>query len=200
MKYLDENGNLGKDNIGKDNIGNCNVGDKNSGSYNKGNYNIGNHNIGNKNLGDNNKGNGNYGNSCVGDGNSGKSINGDFNIGNYIKGSFNSNEFLTGYINPYRLQPNYSKVYLFGLPTDKTFEEVSQMDGIKLLKQINKNYNNLLLEANSLTILKKDGVLHLKALATRKWWSELSEEDRQLIYSIDNFDMEVFKKTLLIVD
>ena len=176
-------------NTGKACTGRCNSGNWNSGNCNSGNRNSGNRNSGNRNSGDWNSGNCNSGNWNSGDCNSGNWNSGDWNKTSFSNGCFNT-------VSP--------KIYMFNKPTDWTFEQWFNCRARRLLNQI----EDCPLEYVWLdTMTDEEKAAHPEAETTggylkerttadnaRKWWAGLSADDRNIIFSLPNFDAAIFKE------
>ena len=161
-------------NEGKDCTGLCNTGDWNTGHHNTGNHNTGNYNTGNWNTG--------YCNT------------GDRNTGNW-----NSANFSTGFFNSVE-QP----FYIFNKPTKMSRDEIYKgCEGIKIL---NWNFKNSLW-IYSENMSKEEKTLHpehkttggyLKTVdfktACKMMWDKLSDDEKQSVKEIPNFNAEVFKE------
>ena len=181
-------------NTGKACTGRCNSGDWNSGDWNSGNRNSGNRNSGNRNSGDWNSGNRNSGDCNSGNWNSGNRNSGDWNSGDWNKTSFSNGCFNT--VSP--------KIYMFNKPTDWTLEHWLNCRARYLLNQI----DDCPLEYvwfDSMTDEEKaahpeaeitGGYLKERTTAdnARKWWAGLSADDRNIIFSLPNFDAAIFKE------
>ena len=165
-----------------------------TGRCNSGNWNSGNRNSGNRNSGDWNSGNRNSGNCNSGDWNSGNRNSGNCNSGDWNKTSFSNGCFNT--VSP--------KIYMFNKPTDWTFEHWFNCRARYLLNQI----DDCPLEYiwfDSMTDEEKaahpeaettGGYLKERTMAdnARKWWAGLSADDRNIIFSLPNFDAAIFKE------
>ena len=183
------NWNSGNWNSGNWNSGNCNSGDWNSGDWNSGNRNSGNWNSGNWNSGNRNSGNGNSGNRNSGNRNSGDRNSGDWNATSFSNGCFNT-------VSP--------KIYMFNKPTNWTFNHWLNCRARYLLNQI----DDCPLEYVYLSdMTDEEKAAHPEAETTggylkkcttadnaRKWWAGLSADDRNIIFSLPNFDAEIFKE------
>ena len=166
-------------NTGKACTGRCNSGDWNSGNCNSGDWNSGNRNSGNWNSGNWNSGNWNSG---------------DWNSGDWNKTSFSNGCFNT--VSP--------KIYMFNKPTDWTFEQWFNCRARYLLNQI----DDCPLEYVWFdTMSDGEKAAHPEAETTggylkerttadnaRKWWAGLSADDRNIIFSLPNFDAVIFKE------
>ena len=166
------------------NSGNRNSGDYNSGNRNSGNRNSGNRNSGNRNPGDWNSGDCNSGNRNSGNRNSGDYNSGDWNSGNCNSGFFNSDE------------PN---VRMFNKETS--------------LKNINITipswcYFDLTVWVSHDTATEEEKEKHKKEIETcggflktlsykdawRLAWDKASIEEKKQLFTLPNWDNEVFKE------
>ena len=196
--------NTGKACTGRCNSGNWNSGDYNSCDYNSGDYNSGNCNSGNRNSGDCNSGNRNSGDWNSGNWNSGNRNSGNRNSGNRNSGDCNSGDwnktsFSNGCFNT--VSP---KIYMFNKPTDWTFEQWLNCRARYLLNQID-DFPLEYVRFDSMTDEEKEahpeaettgGYLKERTTAdnARKWWAELSSDERNVILGSPNFDSEIFKE------
>ena len=151
-------------NTGKGCTGRCNSGDRNSGDRNSGNRNSGTRNSG------------------------------DWNSGDWNKTSFSNGCFNT--VSP--------KIYMFNKITDWTLQNWFDSRARYLLNQI----DNCPLEYVWFdTMSDEEKAAHPEAKTTggylkerttadnaRKWWAGLDAADRNVIFSLPNFDAEVFKE------
>ena len=161
-------------NTGKACTGRCNSGNCNSGNCNSGNWNSGNWNSGNRNSGDWNSG--------------------DWNSGDWNKTSFSNGCFNT--VSP--------KIYMFNKPTDWTLEHWLNCRARYLLNQIDDCpleyvwFDSMTDEEKAAHPEAKTTGGYLKdrtaADNARKWWAGLSADDRNIIFSLPNFDAEIFKE------
>ena len=181
-------------NTGKACTGRCNRGNSNSGNWNSGNRNSGNCNSGNWNSGNCNSGDWNSGNRNSGDWNSGECNSGNWNSGDWNKTSFSNGCFNT-------VLP---KIYMFNKPTDWTLEHWVNCRARYLLNQIDDcpiEYVYLY------DMTDEEKAAHPEAETTggylkerttadnaRKWWKGLNADDRNIIFSLPNFDAVIFKE------
>ena len=171
--------NTGKACTGRCNSGNCNSGNRNSGNWNSGDWNSGDWNSGNCNSGDWNSGNWNSGNRNSG----------DWNKTSFSNGCFNT-------VSP--------KIYMFNKPTDWTLEHWLNCRARYLLNQIDDCpleyvwFDSMTDEEKAAHPEAKttDGYLKERTTAdnARKWWAGLSADDRNIIFSLPNFDAAIFKE------
>ena len=171
-------------NTGKACTGRCNSGNRNSGDWNSGNRNSGNRNSGNRNSGDCNSGDWNSG-----DCNSGNRNSGDWNKTSFSNGCFNT-------VSP--------KIYMFNKPTDWTFEQWFNCRARYLLNQIEDCpleyvwFDTMTDEEKAAHPEAETTGGYLKERTTadnaRKWWAGLSADDRNIIFSLPNFDAAIFKE------
>ena len=181
--------NAGKACTGRCNSGNCNSGDWNSGDCNSGDCNSGDCNSGNCNSGDWNSGNRNSGNRNSGNRNSGNRNSGDWNKTSFSNGCFNT-------VSP--------KIYMFNKPTDWTFEQWFNCRARYLLNQIEDCpleyvwFDTMSDEEKAAHPEAETTGGYLKERTTadnaRKWWAGLSADDRNIIFSLPNFDAAIFKE------
>lgn len=188
--------NIGDNNSGDYNSGDCNsgdynIGDYNSGDYNSGDFNIGDHNSGGFNIGDynsgyfnignNNSGKNNRGDYNSGDHNHGDYNSGDFNIGDHNSGDHNHGDFNIGTFN----SCNFSNG-IFCTEEDKNIRIFNKPSGMSLKEFYNSKYYN--------AIISKKFDLRGKSYkdACKLWWESISEEDKEIIKSIPNFDKNIF--------
>ena len=151
-------------NTGKACTGRCNSGDWNSGDWNSGNRNSGNRNSGNRNSG-------------------------DWNKTSFSNGCFNT-------VSP--------KIYMFNKPTDWTLEHWLNCRARYLLNQIDDCpleyvwFDSMTDEEKAVHPEAKTTGGYLKERTTadnaRKWWAGLSADDRNIIFSLPNFDAAIFKE------
>ncbi|MFW5895675.1 MAG: pentapeptide repeat-containing protein, partial [archaeon] len=203
------NGNNGKANIGDFNKGNFNVGRKNEGDYNiggyneggfntgsdnKGHHNTGNYNIGLSNSGSNNSGNHNTGHSNIGNKNTGCNNDGGLNTGCNNKGNLNTGFGNIGNRNTgdFNLTSHSTGVFCTQEPKIKFFDEESNMT---LKEWRSSKAYQLLLRVN----LVKEKICSVpeelpKEKAFRTWWKKLTEDEKETIKNIPNFNSEKFEK------
>ena len=161
-------------NTGKACTGRCN-----SGNWNSGNWNSGDRNSGNCNSGDRNSGN--------------------WNSGNWNSGDWNKTSFSNGCFNT--VSP---KIYMFNKPTDWTLEHWLNCRARYLLNQIDDCpleyvwFDSMTDEEKAAHPEAKTTGGYLKERTTadnaRKWWAGLSADDRNIIFSLPNFDAAIFKE------
>ena len=176
-------------NTGKACTGRCNSGNRNSGDWNSGNRNSGDWNSGDWNSGNCNSGNRNSGNRNSGNCNSGNRNSGDWNKTSFSNGCFNT-------VSP--------KIYMFNKPTDWTLEHWLNCRARYLLNQIDDCpleyvwFDSMTDEEKAVHPEAKTTGGYLKERTTadnaRKWWAGLSADDRNIIFSLPNFDAAIFKE------
>ena len=177
---------------------NGNSGLFNSGSYNSGSYNSGSSNSGWYNSGSSNSGWCNSGSYNSGSSNSGWCNSGSYNSGWYNSGSYNSGSYNSGIFNKTdnsngvfcNVEP---KICIFNIQTDWTLKEFYN----------SKYYDAIMSSDFPLTEWKSkaetpengvDGELIVNTYeeACRRWWDGMSQENREIIKSIPNFNIDVF--------
>ena len=164
-------------NSGNNNSGHYNNGNYNSGYYNSGNYNSGHYNSGNYNSGDRNSG--------------------DRNSGNYNSGNYNSGNRNSGYFNT-----TTPKVRLFNKDTDLDFDSITL---IRLRSLITPKQFLIWVSSKDMSDQEKNdnpshqttgGFLKKHPNEYKKQWeysvSRMSEEDKDFIRSLPNFDADIF--------
>ena len=193
------NWNSGDRNSGDCNSGDWNSGNRNSGDCNSGNWNSGDCNSGNWNSGDRNSGNWNSGNWNSGDCNSGDRNSGNWNSGDCNSGDWNATSFSNGCFNT--VSP---KIYMFNKPTDWTLEQWFNCRARRLLNEIDDcpleyvYLSDMTDEEKAAPPEAETTGGYLKERTTadnaRKWWAGLSADDRNIIFSLPNFDAAIFKE------
>ena len=188
--------NEGEGNTGFHNTGSGNTGSWNSGSWNSGSGNTGYWNSGNQNTEYYNSGSWNSGRRNTGGLNSGSWNSGDCNSGDWNTGSWNSGDWNTGFFST--LTP---KVDLFEKPSEFTYEQALNIPGIEVL---NRAYmNNWWVYSEQMTDEEKASHPeykttggYLKSIpfkaACALMWKNLSEDDKQKVLEIPNFDADIF--------
>lgn len=194
-------GNVGNYNFGSWNIGDRNVGLLNRGYDNPGRYNVGSGNTGNFNIGDENVGSYNVGGGNSGSHNIGNCNSGDWNIGNNINGLFNT-------------QPQ--KIYMFNKPTNLTYEEAQQ--AYKILNTLKLKFREWLIISYNRPYLSRvilEQYPHFSCVAAhgsssffscvdmdkikeemnKMYHNWFSQEQKEQILALPNFDAEIFKET-----
>ena len=166
-------------NTGKDCTGLCNTGDCNTGDCNTGDWNTGNRNTGNRNTGDCNTGNRNTG---------------DCNTGDWNRSSFNAGCFNT----------EEQKITMFNKPSDWSYRNWLNSDARYLLNQIPKNVVEWVYSKDMTDEEKAEHPTHettggyLKVLdeseCCQLWWDGLNEQQREVIFSLPNFDSDIFEQ------
>ena len=165
------NGNTGLFNSGYDNSGNDNSGNRNSGNNNSGNDNSGNDNSGNKNSGDDNSGYWNSGDRNSGDKNSG--------FGNSCNGS--NGVFCT---------EEDANIRIFNHPSGMSLSDFHRSE----------YYDALISAPFRLTewIENEQGETFLQTYtmeeAWARWWNKLTEDNKEIIMQMPNFDKGIFKE------
>ena len=191
-------------NIGKGCTGRCNTGDRNTGNRNTGNRNTGDRNTGDRNTGDWNTGDRNTGDWNTGDRNTGDWNTGDCNTGDRNTGDWNTGDWNAASFSGGCFNTEQPKIYMFNKPSDWTLQNWFDSRARYLLNQI----DNCPLEYVWFdTMSDEEKAAHPEAKTTggylkerttadnaRKWWAGLDAADRNVIFSLPNFDAEVFKE------
>ena len=169
--------------------GYCNSGDWNSGNSNSGNRNSGYWNSGDWNSGDWNSGNRNSGDWNSGDWNSGNRNSGDWNSGNWNSGVFCSD----------------SKIKIFDKESDWTIEDWYNSKARTVMYYCPCSYSDFVY-ASDMTVEEKARhpehetiggyvkVITVTDEDKQKWWDSLTEDEKQAVYDLPNFDADKFKQ------
>ena len=200
--------NTGKNCTGNCNSGNCNSGNCNSGNWNSGNCNSGNCNSGNCNSGNWNSGDCNSGNWNSGDCNSGNWNSGDCNSGNWNSGNCNSGDcnsgdwnsanYSTGFFNSVE-QP----LYIFNNPADISRNDFNDLLVIRAMRW--KFESSWWIYSENMTDEEKaahpehettGGYLKTVGFKTAcgLMWENMTDDEKESVKDIPNFDAEVFKE------
>jgi hypothetical protein len=196
--------NIGKDctgygNTGSHNSGYWNTGLGNSGNCNSGIHNDGYYNNGSDNNGDSNSGNHNFGNWNSGSWNIGYRNTGNYNVGSRNCGDFNKTSNAVGCFNTQDRQ-----LFFFDKPTDMTFDQWRVSKAYRLLSQCDLD-PVIWIPLRHMTELEKQqhpesytigGYLKVRDTNDRfiEWWNNLTDEEKDIIKSIPNFDPDKFYK------
>ena len=190
------NGNTGLFNSGNQNSGDYNSGDYNSGNYNSGDYNSGDYNSGDYNSGDYNSGNCNSGNYNSGNCNSGYWNSGNCNSGDYNSGNCNSGYWNSGNCNSGDWNSCDNSTGIFCNQEDKNIRIFNKPSGMNLREfRGSKYYKALYSQPLELTYWdEKEQKLKNRSYkkACAPWWEAMSNENKQIIMEIPNFDPDVF--------
>lgn len=179
-------------NQGKGCTGSCNTGDYNAGNWNTGDWNAGNHNTGNRNTGNHNTGNCNTSDCNTGNRNTGNRNAGNRNAGDWNYSSFNSGCFNT----------NEHKILMFDEPSDWTYRDWLNSKAYWILFGMPKVVTTWVYACDMTDEEKAAHPEHvttggyLKKLdekdVAQDYWNSLSENQKQIILSLPNFDKEKF--------
>lgn len=201
--------NEGKDctglrNTGNYNTGSCNTGDWNTGNRNTGNCNTGNCNTGDRNTGDFNTGDRNTGDSNTGDRNTGDWNTGNWNTGNRNTGNCNTGDWNKSSFNNGCFMTVKPKIMMFNKQSNWTYEEWMYSNVRCLLNQIPKRVVEWIYSWNMTDEEKAehpeyktiDGYLKVldESECAQTWWDGLSQEDRDVIFNLPNFDADIFRE------
>ena len=141
----------------------------------------------------------NTGKACTGRCNSGNRNSGNRNSGDCNSGDWNKTSFSNGCFNT--VSP---KIYMFNKPTDWTLEHWLNCRARYLLNQIDDcpleyvRFDTMTDEEKAAHPEAETTGGYLKERTTadnaRKWWAGLSADDRNIIFSLPNFDAMIFKE------
>ena len=163
------------------NTGIFNSGGWNSGGYNSGNYNSGRHNNGSWNTGHYNSGIENSGSY-----NSGRCNSGDLNSGNWNSGDFNSCENSNGVF----CDEEDMNIRIFNKPSGMSLKEFRNSEYAKALASVPFILIELVEDKTKIEGYYIKRYTYKEACAN--WWNKLSDEAKETIKSIPNFDEKVF--------
>lgn len=191
--------NYGNWNSGNSNIGDCNTGSKNSGFYNSGDYNSGDRNSGHQNSGfrnsgmensgDWNSGNKNSGDANSGDRNSGIRNSGDWNSGNRSSGVFNTEKKPT--------------IKMFDKESPWTYNDWFNSRAREIMAGCPHSHSDYISKYEITDEEKENrpecettgGYVKTYRVTTeerQKWWDNLSEDDKNEVKALPNFDGKKF--------
>ena len=175
------NGNSGLFNSGDRNSGYRNSGDLNSGDRNSGYRNSGDRNSGGLNSGDRNSGGLNSGDRNSGDRNSGDLNSGDLNSGVFNKTNGSNGVFCN----------KEPKICIFNIQTDWTLSEFYKSEYYNAILSSDFPLTEWKSEASECGV---DGKLIVNTYedACRRWWDGMRAENKKIIKSMPNFNIDVF--------
>ena len=196
-----KNGNTGLFNSGDSNSGNNNSGNSNSGDFNSGYLNSGDSNSGNKNSGNKNSGNRNSGFANSGFANSGYFNSGDFNSGDFNSGDSNSGDWNKCNGSNGVFCTEEPTIRIFDKETDMTLNEFRKSKYGNALRSVKLKLTEWVeyTEEEKKEDDKKRLIGgYLKEYSYKeawaKWWRKLTEENKEIIISIPNFDADKFEE------
>ena len=173
-----------KSNTSLSSSGYCNSGDWNSGNWNSGNWNSGYCNSGDSNSGDRNSGNWNSGNWNSGDSNSGYCNSGNWNSGIFCTAK----------------KPS---IRIFDKDSDWTIDDWLYSDASGVMDKCPYSYSKFI-PTEVMSDEEKDNhpehktiggyvkVISVTQKDKQKWWDELTDEERQCVLDLPNFDSDKF--------
>ena len=196
--------NVNETSTGYCNSGNYNAGDLNSGGRNSGNYNSGYINGGSYNTGDRNSGSWNSGSRNTGNWNSGNHNAGNYNSGHcnsgiYNSGDFNSGNHNSGVFNTEKIPT----IKMFDKDSNWTINDWCRSTAYSIMEKCPMTYADFIRESN---MSKEEKINHpeykimggytkiitVKAEDKQKWWDDLSDNEKQAVMSLPNFDTDKF--------
>jgi hypothetical protein len=192
-------GNTGLGNTGHQNSGDRNTGDQNSGDQNSGDWNTGHRNSGDQNSGDWNTGHRNSGHRNSGDRNSGHRNSGHQNSGHRNSGDFNLTDNNTGCFNV-----DDHKLLFFDQETEMTWNQWRNSRAYYLLWEVGRRPTQWIYAEDMTDQEKSDyptyettgGYLKERDIskAYQEWWDKLTDDQKQCIREIPNFDAKKFQQ------
>ena len=190
--------NTGKDCTGLENTGNRNTGDCNTGNWNTGDWNTGDWNTGDWNTGNRNTGDCNTGNRNTGDSNTGDWNTGDWNTGNRNTGDCNTVDFSNGVF-----CTKEDTIKIFDKESNMTLSEWRESIARKIIAW-NMETTVWIYQSNMTEQEKaqypsyKTTGGYLKVFtyseAWKNLWNSITDEEKQEIINIPNFDKNKFKE------
>ena len=186
-------------NSGDCNSGNCNSGDRNSGNRNSGDRNSGNCNSGGRNSGNRNSGYWNSGYCNSGNCNSGGRNSGDRNSGYWNSGYCNSGNWNSGIF----CTAKTPTIRIFDKDSNWTIDDWLYSDAKDVMDQCPYPYSDFI-PAEKMSDAEKDNhpehktiggyvkVISVTQEDKQKWWDELTDEERQSVLDLPNFDSNKF--------
>ena len=191
-----KNGNTGLFNTGYRNTGDMNTGYRNTGYRNTGDRNTGYRNTGDMNTGDRNTGYRNTGYRNTGDMNTGDMNTGYRNTGDRNTGMFNVCDRSTGLFNT-----EEKTVPIFNKDSGLTWKEIIYKDWYAALRSGSFKLTEWIWyteEEMEDSPIRQAIQGYLKQYtfeeACLNWWDNMSNEDKELIKGMPNFDAEIFKE------
>ena len=185
---------LKKVNSGSGNSGDRNSGSGNSGSWNSGSWNSGSGNSGSGNSGDRNSGDRNSGSGNSGSWNSGSGNSGDRNSGSGNSGSWNSGLFNTDEPNA-RLFNKMSNVKMSEIDIWRINNILSFIDkrDVKLVWKYTEDMTKEEKENYPEHTTTGGALMKVEVKAdVQEEWERVSEDDKNFIKSLPNFDADIF--------
>lgn len=201
--------NYGDYNSGCSNFGDCNTGNHNSGSCNSGGYNFGNLNTGDCNSGRWNSGSYNSGNKNTNSQNTGDFNSGCYNTGNWNSGKFNSGDYNSGDWNYgdrnvgvfNTISPT---INMFDAPSDWTWGRWYNSKARLIMQSAPTDYV-IWVDSSDMSENEKQDHPEYKAtggylrhvndsIHRQEWWDMLSNNDKNTVMSLPNFDADKFEK------
>lgn len=141
----------------------------------------------------------NFGKACTGYRNSGDYNSGDYNSGYYNSGDWNKTCYSNGCFNT-----ESPKIFLFNKPSNWTYKNWINSDARYILTNCPQNEISWFSEYDMTDEEKTahpeysvtGGFLkHVEKESERqKWWDNLSDEDKNIIMNLPNFDKGIFKE------
>ena len=187
-------------NTGLFNTGDMNTGDRNTGYRNTGDMNTGDMNTGDRNTGDRNTGYRNTGYRNTGDRNTGYRNTGDMNTGDMNTGDRNTGDRNTGYMNTgdrntgmFNSCNGSNGIFCTKEPDIDIFNMPS---GMTLKEFYNSRYYDAFWSApfNLTEVIGNQFVSHTYQEACAVWWDNMTENNKDIIKSMPNFNPRIFEE------
>lgn len=139
-----------------------------------------------------------------GDLNSGNNNSGDFNSGDLNSGSCNSGDWNVSDNNSGLFNTEQHTLMMFDKPSDWTYVQWRYSKAYKIFSRIKKNVTEWIPKSDMSEKEKENNPSYktcggyLKVLDEKEnakiWWDSLTNEEKEIIYALPNFDMKKFKK------
>ena len=195
--------NTGKDCTGLENTGDCNTGGCNTGNRNTGDCNTGNRNTGDCNTGDCNTGNWNTGDCNTGGCNTGNRNTGNWNTGDWNTGNWNTGDCNTVDFSNGVFCTKEDTIKIFDKESNMTLREWRESRARRIIAW-NMETTVWIYQSNMTEQEKaqypsyKTTGGYLKVFtyeeAWKNLWNSITDEEKQEIMNIPNFDKNKFKE------
>lgn len=198
--------NTGNFNAGIYNTGRFNEGNHNDGNYNHGHRNVGDYNFGSSNVGDGNLGHGNVGRGNTGNQNTGHCNDGDYNAGDFNLGQCNTGDFNKSSHNTGCFNTEEETIKMFNKPSDWTYSDWEVSKACYILFRMPTPKTTWMYPEDMTEVQKENNPMYKTTKGClipsspqiyperQEWWDGLSQEDKDEILSLPNFDATVFQK------
>jgi hypothetical protein len=179
----------------KTSTGNYSTGHRSTGNYSTGNYSTGECSTGYSSAGNHSTGNYSTGECSTGHFSTGNFSTGNFSTGKFSTGNWSISNHSTGHFST----EDYSGFGAFNKPcTLKEWDEAEKPDFVyfKLTEWVTEDVMTDQEKIDNPSYETTGGYLRVYSYkeAWRKAWDGATDEDKELLYALPNFDAEVFKE------